>query len=224
MTKRIVIAIDGPAGVGKTTAARLVAERLGFKLIDTGAIYRALALLARERGISWDEEEPLATLAAQIRLDFSGPASSQKVLLEGRDVSREIRTPEISEGASRVSRHPGVRQALLELQRRLAGQGGAVMEGRDIGTVVWPQAEVKVFLTAEEEVRARRRFQELREKNLPVDFNETLEQMRRRDERDSKREAAPLKPASDAVIIDSGEMTAEQVVEQIIKLAAKKLK
>lgn len=218
----MVIAIDGPAGAGKTTVARAVASKLGFLLVDTGAIYRCLALAARQRGIDWDDETKLAPLAKELQVEFYGPASAQRVRLSGREVSDEIRTPEISEGASRVSVHPRVRAALLELQRRFARRGGAVLEGRDIGTVVWPQAEVKVFLDATDRVRAARRQAELEQKNIAVEFSSTLAELRRRDQRDSSRAVAPLKPADDALIIDTGPLTIEQVVERILELVEKR--
>lgn len=218
MTEALVVAIDGPVGSGKTTVARMVAERLGFSLVDTGAIYRCLAYTARLQGIDWEDVDGLVLLAGRLAIEFvTGPAQ-QRVLCNGEDVSEVIRTPEISQGASLVSAHPPVRKALLELQRSLAARGGVVMEGRDIGTVVWPGAQVKAFLHAPDEVRARRRFIELQQKGVGTDYATTLEQLRQRDRRDSKRPVAPLKPATDAVLIDTSDMTASQVAARIVSL------
>src|SRR5581483_521642 len=166
-----VVAIDGPAGAGKSTVARALAKRLGYFLLDTGAIYRAVALAASRAGVAFSEATRLAEIARRLPLRFD-PAG--RVLLDGEDVSQAIRTPEMSQGASTVSAHVPVRDALLELQRQLASTGGCVVEGRDIGTVVLPWAPVKIFLTASPEVRARRRWEELKAKGSTVSFEETL--------------------------------------------------
>ena len=218
-----IVGIDGPAGAGKSTASRRLAARLGFAMVDTGAIYRAVALAASRAGIAFDDDAGLAGLLPEVRIRFEPPppgqeALGQRVLLGDEDVSQAIRTPPMSLGASAVSARPVVRAGLLELQRRLAtapGQAGAVLEGRDVGTVVFPNADVKFFLTASDEVRARRRFDELRAKGDPATFEQVLADQRRRDRDDSQREVAPLRPAGDAVTVDSTGMTLEQVVERL---------
>ena len=212
--RRPIVVLDGPAGAGKSTVARILAERLGVPMLDTGALYRAVALAARERGIAWDDEERLAELAAGLDVRFvPAEAGGQKVLLEGRDVSAEIRTPEISDGASRVSALPAVRRALLDLQRRL-GAGGCVAEGRDMGTVVFPDADVKFFLTADLAARARRRRDQLRAQGqTPPPLAEIEAAIAERDARDRSRAVAPLRPAPDAIAIDTTDMDLPEVVE-----------
>src|SRR5256885_6401390 len=194
-----IVAIDGPAGAGRGTAARQLARRLGFTIIDTGAIYRSVALAAQRAGVSWDDDPGLARLLdAGLGLTFRG----ERVLLRGEDVTEAIRTPEISRGASVVSARPVVRQKLLQLQRDLgrAAPRGAVLEGRDIGTVVFPDADVKFFLTASDEARAQRRHAELAEKGLSVPLPEVLADQRRRDKDDTERAIAPLRAAADAMV------------------------
>jgi len=216
-----IVAIDGPAGAGKSSASRLLAARLGFALVDTGAIYRAVALAASRGGIPFDDDAGLGRLLPGLRIRFTPPASpgeAQRVFLGDEDVTAEIRTPPMSLGASAVSARPVVRGALLELQRRLATapeHRGAVLEGRDIGTVVFPDADLKVFLTASEQARARRRFLELQAKGDPSTLEQVLEDQRRRDRNDSEREVAPLKPAADARLLDSSAWPLEQVVETL---------
>lgn len=214
--RKPVVAIDGPAGAGKSTVARLLAARLGYVLIDTGALYRAVALAARERGTSRDDGPALGRLARELTLELvPGPDGFPRIFVEGRERSGDIRTPEISRDASAVSRHPEVRKALLDTQRGLGANGGAVVEGRDIGTVVFPDAEVKIFLTASPEVRAQRRVHELRERGTEADYDETLAAIRARDAQDGGREVAPLKPADDAVEVDTTELDAGQVLDHI---------
>ncbi len=216
---RPVIAIDGPAGVGKSTTSRELARRLGYTLVDTGALYRGVALAARERGISWDDEAAVVALCPRIELGFvSQEDGTPRLLLDGEDRGDDIRTPEMSSGASQVSAYPGVRRALLGIQRELGKDGGVVLEGRDIGTVVFPDAEVKLFLTASAEERARRRIKDLAERGIEADHDALLAQIRARDEADSTRAIAPLRPAEDAVILDSTSLDMEAVIQHVLEL------
>jgi len=215
--QRPIVAIDGPAGAGKSTVARLLADALGFVLVDTGALYRAVALAAQRAGLAFDDGPRVGALAHAMVADDSlalerDHAGSVRVRLEGADVTDAIRTPEIGMGASTVSAHKEVREALLEMQRRAGRAGGVVVEGRDIGTVVFPDADVKFFLTARPEVRARRRYDELNAKGLPVTLDATLEEVRRRDDQDTTRTVAPLRQAADAILIDDSDLSIEQTV------------
>jgi CMP/dCMP kinase len=211
----IVVAIDGPAGSGKSTAAKRLANLLGYRLLDTGALYRSVALLARRRDTSWDDEDALAAIAAALDVEFRLDGMTNRLFIGGEDVSAAIRTPEVSQGSSIVSAKPRVRGALLGLQRRLGGEGGVVAEGRDVGTVVFPTARAKFFLTASDDVRAKRRQDELRAAGVDADFTATLSEMRRRDERDATRQAAPLLCAPDAVVLDSSALTVDEVVRRM---------
>jgi cytidylate kinase len=215
-SRRLVVAIDGPAGAGKSTAARMLAERLRYSLLDTGALYRTMALLAYQRGISWEDGPAVAALAENLHVRFSLTAGVNRVFLGEADITAQIRAPEISEGASRVSALPEVRAALLELQRRLGAAGGVVVEGRDIGTVVFPEAEAKFFLTASADERARRRVAELQGAGREADLATTRSEMLARDHRDSSRAVAPLRQAEDAVAIDSSAMDPAAVVEAMV--------
>lgn len=217
-----VIAIDGPAGAGKSTVARNLAKALGFVLVDTGAIYRAVALATTRAGIPRDREDAVARLAEDLlrrnALVFHrDPELGMRVLLEGADVSEAIRTPEMGLGASEVSVHPQVRAALLGLQRQAGASGGVVLEGRDIGTVVFPDAELKFFLTASPEVRAKRRHAELSQKDGAPTLAETLSQVIERDRKDETRAVAPLRRADDAVLVDSSELDFDGVVAKMLE-------
>jgi cytidylate kinase len=215
----VVVTIDGPAGAGKSTVAKQLARTLGYRLLDTGAIYRAVALVAQRRGVAWRDAAACADIARtlDIRFDFAEGAAEAKnhVFVAGEDVSASIRAPDISQGASQVSAHPPVRAALLDLQRRLGAGGGVVVEGRDTGTVVFPDAHAKFFLTASEQERARRRVAELRATGAQVDEAATLREIQERDQRDASRDVAPMKPAADATMVDSSTQTIEEVVESL---------
>ena len=218
-----IVAIDGPAGAGKSTVARQLARRLGFTMIDTGAIYRSVALAARRCDLGWEDDEGLRKLLESgLGLAFR----EDRVLLRGEDVTGEIRTPEISRGASVVSARPVVRETLLELQRQLgrSAQKGAVLEGRDIGTVVFPDAQVKFFLTASDEARAQRRFSELSEKGLSVGLATVLSDQRRRDKDDTERAISPLKAAVDAIMVDTTGLDLDEVVDRCFSEASARLK
>jgi len=214
---RIVVTIDGPAGAGKSTVAKLLARRLGYRLLDTGAIYRTVALASQRKGIAWTDASACAEVARDLDIRFDFVGDKNHVFLGNEDVSSAIRTPEVSQGASQVSAHPPVRAALLDLQRRLGAGGGVVVEGRDTGTVVFPTAAAKFFLTATDEERARRRVAELQASGAQVDYEKTLSEIRERDHRDASRDVAPMKPAEDAVLIDSSTQTIEQVVENLAR-------
>lgn len=216
---RAVVALDGPAGAGKSTVARQVADALGYVLVDTGALYRGIALAAKERGVSWDDGPALGALAAGVDLRFEPTEQGPRLRLDGEDREDHIRTLEMGDGASLVSRHPEVRDALLGLQRALGRDGGVVLEGRDIGTVVFPDAEVKVFLTASPEARADRRVKDLETRGQSASFEDVLAGIVDRDARDSSREVAPLVAAPDAVHLDTTGMTLEEVVARVVAVA-----
>jgi cytidylate kinase len=217
--KKLIIAIDGPVGSGKSTLARRVAELMGYVYIDTGAMYRALALKGLRRALSLDATELLVALARETRIDLRAQAGTQQVFLDGEDVTTAIRTPEVSQAASKVAVVPGVRQVLVAEQRRAGEQGGVVMEGRDIGSVVFPDAGLKIFLTASPEVRAERRWREHQLKGDAIDLARTLEEIHERDQRDRERSTSPLVRAPDAVVVDSTAMEPEEVARLVVMLA-----
>lgn len=219
-----IVAIDGPAGAGKSTAARLLAYRLGLTLIDTGALYRALAHKALQEDVGLDKGCALAELASKIHIQFGKleccAGQSIPVLpvfCDEVDVSRAIRTPELGMAASNISKLPEVREALLQMQRDFGEQGGIVMEGRDIGTVIFPNANLKFFLTASVESRAKRRWSELNEAGSEISLERVVDETRARDEQDMNREVAPLKQAEDAILIDSSESSLEDVVREMVQ-------
>jgi cytidylate kinase len=215
MTRQIVVTIDGPAGAGKSTVAKQLARTLAYRLLDTGAIYRSVAWLAQQRDIAWSDAAACAELARTLDIRFEFVGDKNHVWIAGADVTAAIRAPDISQGASQVSAHPPVRAALLELQRRLGAGGGVVVEGRDTGTVVFPRAEAKFYLTATEDERARRRVAELNASGGAADHATTLAEIRERDLRDASRDVAPMRAAEDAVLVDSSTQTIEQVVESL---------
>ena len=221
---RISIAIDGPGGAGKSTVAKALAEKYGFAYVDTGAIYRTIGLAVLRAGASPTDEEQVEPVLRSISVDLDYDETGlQHMLLNGEDVSREIRMPEISSYASKVSALPAVRAALLELQREQARKRSVVMDGRDIGTVVLPDATLKIFLTASPAVRAQRRCDELKQRGTPQPYEEVFREMQERDLRDTTRAAAPLKPASDAVTVDTSELNFEEVVTELSCLVEGKL-
>lgn len=220
----IAVAVDGPAGAGKSTIARAAARRLGFVYVDTGALYRAIGLFALEHGIAPDDAAALVPRLGEIGVEILYRDGEQRVLLCGRDVSEEIRRPEMGTAASQVSAIPAVRALLLEMQRDIARRNNVVMDGRDIGTVVLPDADVKIFLTASDEARARRRWDEHLAKGQEVSYNEVLEEIRKRDESDRGRAISPLRQAEDALLADTSELNLDQSIELILDLIREALK
>jgi CMP/dCMP kinase len=216
MTKRIVIAIDGPAGAGKSTIARAIANRLGFVYIDTGAMYRAVALWALRTGVSESDMHRLEQLATAA--DISFVPGSNSVLLNGEDVTEIIRTPEVAAFASKISTVGAVRRALVEKQRKMAAEASVVMEGRDIGSVVFPDAQVKIFLDADPSIRTDRRVRELSQSGASADRTATAEEIGERDRRDRTRNESPMVQAPDAIYLDTSGLSVEEVEEAILKL------
>ena len=219
---KLIIAIDGPVGSGKSTLARRVAEMMGYVYIDTGAMYRAVALKALRRRISFEAADELESLAAGTRIDLRAQAGQQQVLLDAEDVTAAIRTPEVAQAASKVAVIPGLRHVLVAEQRRAGQQGGVVMEGRDIGSVVFPEAGLKIFLTASPEVRAERRWREHEQKGDAISLERTLDEIHERDRRDRERASSPLVRAADAVVVDSTAMEPEEVARLVVMLARKR--
>jgi len=222
--KGLTIAIDGPSGAGKSTVGKFLAKRLGYLYIDTGAMYRTVALKVSEKSVEGADEEVLYRLASSLSIAFVTEGEETHVLCDGEDVTEAIRSPEISRLASDISRRKGVREALVQKQREMGRGGGVILEGRDIGTVVFPDADVKFYLDAVAEERGRRRFRELAEKGIKVDFNETLEEVIRRDQNDMKRALSPLKRAEDALLIDSTHRSVEEVVAEMVRIVTEERK
>ncbi len=219
MARKLIIAIDGPVGSGKSSAARRVAELLGYTYLDSGAMYRALALKALRQGIGFDDAARLEKLAAETRIDLLAGENGQRVLLDGADVTAEIRTTEVSQFTSKISVQAGMRTHLVAEQRRAGVAGGVVMEGRDIGTAVFPDADLKIYLDASVEVRAARRLQEHIARGEHISLAQMTEEVRQRDARDKERDASPLVRAADAVFVDNTAMDVEETARLIVLLA-----
>ena len=213
-----VITIDGPSGSGKGTLSQLLAKKIGFHLLDSGALYRLVALAALKQGVNIQDEQQVEKVAAQLDVRFDITAEHTRILLSGEDVTRAIRSEIISMNASVVAAYPGVREALLKRQRDFRQLPDLVADGRDMGTTVFPDADIKIFLTASAEARAQRRYKQLVEKGESVDINALIKDIQERDERDSKRTVSPLKPAADAILLDSTQMTIEEVLEAMLNL------
>lgn len=214
----MIIAIDGPSGAGKSTLGKMLAEKLDLLYIDTGAMYRAVALAVLRADEDFVDEEQTIEIAKNSRIVLKGASQNLQIFLDGQNVTNEIRTPKVGQAASIVSTIPEVRRILVEHQRKLGSRvAGCILDGRDIGTVVFPNADVKFFLTAKPEARAERRFEEDSEKGIETSYKETLDQINRRDERDVNRESSPLKIAEDAIVIDTSEMNINEVFEKMLE-------
>lgn len=222
MIQAPVITIDGPSGSGKGTVAGLLAKQLGWNLLDSGALYRLLAFAAGNHGVDLTNEESLKLLAAHLDVQFiaSGNGQGQRIVLEGEEVTDLIRNEQIGAGASQVASLPAVREALLQRQQAFQEMPGLIADGRDMGTVVFPEAPLKIFLTASAEERARRRYLQLKAKGDDVNLASLLDEIQARDERDTQRAVAPLKPAADAIVLDSTELSIEKVLERILSEVA----
>ena len=218
------IAIDGPAGAGKSSTAKLVAKKLGYIYVDTGALYRTVGLYSIRKGIDTKNAEKVIATLPDIKVELKFVDGAQYVFLNGEDVSEAIRTPEASMGASNVSAIPKVREFLFDLQRKIAAENDCIMDGRDIGTVVLPNADVKIFLTTSVEERANRRYKEMIEKGEEADYNDILEDIKKRDYQDSHREIAPLKQADDAIYVDNGGYNLEDGAEDLLRIIKEHLK
>ena len=219
----ISIAIDGPSGAGKSTISRKAAEKFGFIYVDTGAIYRTIGLATKIRGVSLDDTAAVIELLPTLEIELKyNDAGEQHMYLDGNDVSRDIRLPEVSMLASKVSAIPAVREFLVDMQRGMAEKYDVIMDGRDIGTVILPNADLKIFLTADVRDRAHRRYEELRAKGMEKPFDEVLAEMEQRDEQDTQRAAAPLKAAEDAVLLDTSGNTLEESIDEVCRLISEK--
>lgn len=212
------VALDGPAGAGKSTVAKRVAKALGVAYVDTGAMYRAITWKAQQENIDPTDEAALTVLANSVTIDFKPTEQGQDVFLDGVDITEAIRSREVTNGVSAISAVPSVREAMVDLQRGIAERTGVLMDGRDIGTVVLPNASVKIWLTASVEERARRRYDELIEKGQSVDFEQLKAEIQRRDEYDSSREHSPMKKADDAIVVDTSGLSIDEVVDRILHI------
>jgi cytidylate kinase len=226
MSRALIIAIDGPVASGKSTLAEKLAAEMGYLYFDTGAMYRAVTLAALQRGVSTDDEQAMTALAEQVQIDMRAASQTDgrqyDVLLDGVDCTWSLRTPEVEANVSRVSAYPGVRAALTEQQRRIGLRGGVVMAGRDIGTVVLPEAQLKIFLEASPEVRAKRRFDEQRARGEAADYEEVLASLKERDEYDTNRAVAPLRPAEDAHRLNTNNLEPDDVLREVTQLAMRR--
>ena len=218
------VALDGPAGAGKSTVAKTVAKNLEILYVDTGALYRSLALFAINNNVSCSDEENVLKILDKANVELKYVNKVQRVFLNNEDVSEKIRTPEISMGASDISAIPAVRQFLLDLQRKIARENSVIMDGRDIGTVILPDAEVKIFITASAEIRAKRRYDELIEKGQDVVYEDVLKDVIERDYNDSHRKIAPLKQADDAVLLDTSSLSLDESIDAVIEIINNKIK
>jgi CMP/dCMP kinase len=221
----MIVAVDGASGTGKSTVCKLIASEFGLSYVDTGAIYRCVALAAKNKNISLEDDKALKDLCYNLKLSFAFKDGINRVVLDSKDVTDEIRTPDMAMMASKVSAIPVVRASLLDMQKRLAkgAAKGAIVDGRDMGTIVFPDAEVKIFLTASDEVRARRRYNELKSRGMDVNFEQVLKETIQRDKQDSERTIAPLRKAPDAVEIDTNSLSVEEEKEKIVSLIRKKV-
>ena len=216
MNKKLIVAIDGPSGAGKSTLSKALASKLDYLNIDTGAMYRSVALLAQQRKVNPHDEAALKILCADLSIEFVRGNDTERVIANGVDVSAEIRTPEVSLLTAQIAACPAVREAMLYLQRKMGEKGGVVLEGRDIGTVVFPSADVKFFLSATAAERGQRRYEELLAKGVDVDLQQTIEEVEARDAADTARTLAPLMQADDATIVDSTHLTIEEVLQKML--------
>jgi cytidylate kinase len=223
MKRELIVTIDGPSGAGKSTVSQLLAERLKYKYVDTGALYRIVALKVKQEDIDPESEGDLSLLCSRLNISFDQKNGKLRVFLEGKDVTEKIRTPEMSLLASKVSAKKVVRSALLGIQRKLGGEGGIVVEGRDMGTVVFPEAEVKFFLKASLKTRGERRFNQYLEKGKVFDLDQIIREVEKRDLDDTRRALSPLKPADSAIEIDSTRKSIEEVVKEMLKVVQKHL-
>ncbi len=217
--KGLTIAIDGPSGAGKSTVAKALAKRLSYIYIDTGAMYRSVALKVKEKSISPQDESAVSQLALSLHLTLIPEGGQIRVLCDGQDVTEAIRTPEISRLSSHISQQRAVREALVRMQREMAKGGGVILEGRDIGTVVFPDAEVKFYLDADSDERARRRYEEMVDKGIKVDLKQTEQELVQRDQNDMHRIHSPLKRANDAIYIDSTHRSVDEIVEEMTRIS-----
>jgi cytidylate kinase len=222
--ERLTIAIDGPSGAGKSTVASSLGRRLGYVYIDTGAMYRSVALRVKEKGIVPEDELAVGQLASSLHIIVSREGVKTRIFCDGEDITEAIRTPEISRLASFISRQKRVREALVRMQREMGKEGGVILEGRDIGTVVFPDADVKFYLDAESDERVRRRYHEMVEKGMEVDFKETQQELLQRDHNDMHRSHSPLKKADDALFVDTTDRSVEEIVDEMVGIVKAKTK
>jgi len=222
LKKKLIVAIDGPSGAGKSTLSKALSRKLDYLNIDTGAMYRSVALLAQRRGINLHDDAALKKLCDGLSIDFVRENEIEKVLANGVDVSEEIRTPDISLLTAQVATSPSVREAMLQMQRKMGESGGVILEGRDIGTVVFPYAEVKFFLSATAEARGQRRYEELLSQGIAVDLQQTIAEVAARDKVDTARTLAPLMQADDAVLVDSTQLTIDEVLNKMLTVVKEK--